>query len=192
MIFSRKSRKSRLAAEFYNVMETNTISILRRLNPYSKLPFYDIAVDGLALEELLNKMFPTRGFTELVPTLLNWLEEDPRERAVVWRRVMPPSGEVSKLPILMCPEDLDFSGQIIVAEVATEENYVHWRRLGEDKTKTIWVDPDRIGTEVEWLPGVGPFVFERIQYENVVTHFRQNLIEVPGIESYQPLSNYTE
>ncbi len=83
----------------------NKISTKTYLNTFSDKKFYVIEVDGKSLEDVIMKNRPNikRG---IVPTLLNWLSNN-EERKVVWDRVIPSIGEKSKLPILMCSEDID-------------------------------------------------------------------------------------
>lgn len=153
---------------------THRISILSRLNWSSGEYYWVIAVDGVALDVLLEQRAGGIALEGLVPTLLDWLS-DPVERGIVWERVLPAVGDVVRLPLLMCPDDIDFYCTLVVAEVVADATHVYWRRLGTDVTADLWKDLHAVGSEVNWLDAVGSFVFEKEEYAGVVEAFRGHL-----------------
>jgi hypothetical protein len=155
-------------------MTTNTISIQSRFNTNSGLYYWVIAVDGIELDELLDLRVKDVRLAGLVPTLLDWLS-DPVERSIVWQRVFPAPGDVERLPILMCPDDIDFYCTLVIAEVTTDDAHVYWRRLGLDATQDVWQDLASVGSDVEWFADGGAFVFEKAAYAAVVNAFREFL-----------------
>lgn len=78
--------------------------------------FINYRIDGYWLDEKLDELYPNNMYDGLIPTLVYWMElED--EKAVVWNRILPNENETSICPILMCPDDNDFSCALIVAEI---------------------------------------------------------------------------
>jgi hypothetical protein len=134
-----------------------------------------IVVDGVPLDVLVASAFsPEQNIEGLVPTLLDWLDNS-NERAIVWKRAIPTSGTRAYFPVLMCPDDCDFSCTIVIAEVETLDSQVHWHRLGIDDSDARCVDPASVGSEVKWATGLGPFVFDRDDYANCLARFQELL-----------------
>ena len=132
-----------------------------------------LVLDGIPLDVLLDTVRPDLSLIGLVPTLLDWFDF-PKEQALVWQRILPPTGCVAVAPVLMCPDDRDLWCSVVVAEVSPEESVVWWRRLGLDMSKSNPEDmPDAVGTSVEWFSGVGPFCFCRADYEKCLAEFRR-------------------
>lgn len=78
------------------------------------------------------------------------------------------------MPILLCPDDFDFSCTVIVVEVVCIEDKVIWRKFGIDTT-SFEIDeialPKYIGKNVDWFANIGPFEFSRTEYLLCVTQF---------------------
>jgi len=72
----------------------------------------------------------------------------------------------------MCPDDLDLFCSLVVADVVLEPKTVRWNRLGWDRSECdsyIFT----VGTTVEWLPGIGPYIFPRADYERCIQVFKR-------------------
>ena len=151
----------------------NRISTKTYLNTFSGKNFYIIEIDGKSLEDIILEKYPeiTQG---IVPTLLNWLEDE-EERKVVWNRVLPDKLEKSNLPILMCSEDIDLWCTLIMVEVETDENHVYWNRFGLEVSDAQ--NPNEIGKSINWFSGIPKMVFDKNEYECVLEEFRSRLDE---------------
>ena len=134
--------------------------------------FMNIEIDGYWLDEKLDELYPKRMFKGLIPTLLFAMEID-KEKEVVWNRINPTENTTTICPILMCPDDCDFSCTLIIAEVEDCENTVKWHRLGIDKT--IEYNAEKVGSEVEWFDKVNSFEFKKSDYEVMITQFQNQL-----------------
>jgi hypothetical protein len=135
-------------------------------------------LDGVQLDVLLDSACPDLSLLGLVPTLLDWLE-DPKERALVWERILPPTGCVAVAPVLMCPDDLDLWCSVVVAEVSSMDSTVWWRRVGLDMSKPVDM-PKSVGQAVEWFSGLGPYCFDRAEYERCVSAFKRPTAQQAG------------
>ena len=93
--------------------------------------------------------------------------------SVVWNRINPTENSITICPILMCPDDCDFSCTLIIAEVENCENTIKWNRLGLDKTTEY--NAERVGSEVEWFDKVNLFEFKKSDYEMVIKQFQNQL-----------------
>ena len=149
----------------------NKISTKTYLNTFSGQNFYIIEIDGRSLEDVILEFRPdiVKG---IVPTLLNWLWNE-EERKVVWERVIPMIGEKTKLPILMCSDDIDFWCTLVMVEVETKGNLVFWNKFGIENSDVQ--NPDEIGKSVEWFSNIPKLSFERSEYERVINEFRIRL-----------------
>ncbi|RTQ51408.1 hypothetical protein EJV47_06275 [Hymenobacter gummosus] len=152
----------------------NTITAGRHQTRYAAEPHLHLFIDGQPLDGLLHQYYPDDNFRGLVPTLLSWLDR-PQERAVVWARARLHSLRRVKLPLLMCPDDLDLSCTVIAAEVIVEDDLVHWPRLGWDATTSH--DPVDSCREVTWLPRIPAFAFDRREYQRCLDAFAAALAE---------------
>ncbi|WP_339810616.1 hypothetical protein [uncultured Imperialibacter sp.] len=78
--------------------------------------FLNIKVDGHFLDEFLDDRRAGYELKGMVPTLLFWMEHS-NEREIVWQRILPNPNESTVCPILMCPDDCDFSAQLLLLEL---------------------------------------------------------------------------
>jgi hypothetical protein len=127
----------------------NSIEAIQDIGDYEDAQdFLNYKIDGYWLDEQLETLYPGNMYKGLVPTLLDWMERQD-EQAVVWKRILPVENTTEICPILMCPDDNDFSCTIIVAEIINCGDVVQWKRLGLDKTKE-W-DAEKVGATVDWI-----------------------------------------
>ncbi len=149
----------------------NAISAVKRHSEFAVAEHLVLTIDNTPLDVMLDSRFPGQNLIGLVPTLLDWMD-DQREWAVVWNRILPSPGQRTIAPVLMCPDDTDFWCTVVLADVETGESTVRWHRLGLDASPAEEL-PDGIGQEVKWFEDFGPFEFERAAYVNCVDAFRQ-------------------
>ncbi|RAK70756.1 hypothetical protein DLM85_04825 [Hymenobacter edaphi] len=69
----------------------------------------------------------------------------------------------------MCPDDLDLSCTVVAAEVVIEEEIVRWTRIGWDATTSP--DPADCCREMQWLPLIPAFAFNRAEYQRCLAAF---------------------
>jgi len=134
-------------------------------------PHLLILVDGEPLDEILAGRFPDSNLEGLIPTTLNWLEST-KEQAEVWRRFSRRDKDNVLIPIMCCPDDLDFSCTLIVVNAKFDTDNVRWLQFGFDTTSFDLL-PHGVCGSVSWFDGVGPFVFDRGQYETMTQQFEQ-------------------
>ena len=82
---------------------------------YCPEPHLVITIDGMPLDQLIADSTENPDLLGFVPA---WLDDltDPAERAVVWDRIHQPIGTNIAVPVLMCPDDLDFWCTDILAD----------------------------------------------------------------------------
>lgn len=152
----------------------NLISAQLDLSHYDNYrDLLNIKIDDCFLDQYLEDLYPAKdyeaGYKGTVPTLLFGMEID-RESEIVWERILPDTGKKSRCPILMCPDDRDFSCTIVIAEIETLESRVIWHRLGLDVTREY--DAEEIGSEVQWFTKVPAFTFGKESYVDMITAFK--------------------
>lgn len=130
-----------------------------------------ITIDGESLDTIVSNRFPGSNLEGLVPTTLNWLESTD-EQDEVWRRFGKRQAGNVLVPILCCPDDLDFTCTLVVVDAKFDNDTVHWLQFGFDETSFDRLPVD-VGSSVDWFDGVGPYVFERHQYETMARQFEQ-------------------
>ena len=148
----------------------NSIVAERQRSRYVPEPHLVLVIDGLPLDSRVAKAAgdDVKG---LVPTLLDWLEDDSEQRTV-WDRILPKNGETTIAPVLMCPDDLDLVCTTVVAEARTTRNEVRWDRLGL-LLDILKDNGDDTGPNVDWFDDIGPFVFDREQYGAALDCFKR-------------------
>ena len=132
--------------------------------------FVNYRIDGYWLDEMLDELYPGNMYKGLIPTLVNWMERED-EKAVVWKRILPNENRTSVCPILMCPDDNDFSCTVIVAEIRNCGSLVQWKQLGIDKTKD-W-DAEKIGSIVAWFDTFVELNFSKQDYLAMLEAFKK-------------------
>jgi hypothetical protein len=130
--------------------------------------FLNLKIDGEFLDELLESKYPGEMYKGTIPTLVFAMEVE-EESQVVWGRIYPNLNSKSVCPILMCPDDLDFSCTIIVAEIEVLEDMVRWKRMGLDITKD-W-RAESIGSEVKWFEKIPQYEFSKSDYLAMIKAF---------------------
>jgi hypothetical protein len=118
------------------------------------------------LDELLDAAVPDRNLAGLVSSLLGWFHNDV-DCVVPWQRILPEVGCTGYAPILICPDDLDYSCGVVVVEVVAEADIIRWDRLGFDATRQ-----GAVASCVRWEIGLGPYRFRREDYERCLAAFR--------------------
>lgn len=135
--------------------------------------FINYRIDGYWLDEKLEELYPGNMYKGLIPTLVYWLGRND-EKKVVWKRILPNENETTICPILMCPDDNDFSCTLIVAEISNSGDVVQWRQIGIDRT-TGW-DAEKVGTTVEWFDKLNGFEFGMQDYLTMIDVFRRRML----------------
>src|SRR4051794_4272201 len=106
----------------------NRIEAIRAKSRFVPEPHLVIAVDGVALDELLEAAIPGSHYGGLVSSLLGWFHDD-EDCVVPWQRILPEVGCTGYAPILICPDDLDLRCSVVVVEVVAETDAIRWERF---------------------------------------------------------------
>jgi len=127
-------------------------------------------IDDYWLDEKLDQLYPDHMYKGLIPTLSYWMNRED-ERDVVWNRIMPNENETAVCPILMCPDDLDFSCTIIVAEIQNYGSFIKWKKLGINES-TDW-EAEKVGSKVRWFDDFPELNFDKADYIKMLENFKQ-------------------
>ncbi|MEN2413024.1 hypothetical protein [Flavobacterium mesophilum] len=134
--------------------------------------FINYRIDDNWLDEKLDELYPNRMFRGLIPTLVYWMEHE-EEKTVVWKRILPSENETTICPILMCPDDNDFSCTLIVAEIKNCGDLIQWKRMGIDQTRE-W-GAEKVGSKVEWFNELEDLNFSKQDYLKMLETFTLQL-----------------
>ena len=149
----------------------NRIKAIRMASKFVSEPHLVITLDAVPLDELLRS---ARSDLQLVGLVSSLLGGSTKDAVVAWQRFLPAIGCTGYAPVLICPDDLDYSCSVVMAEVVAERDVIRWDRLGLDATRK-----GVVGSCIRWEPGLGPFRFSRGDYEACMEAFRPNFAE-PG------------
>ena len=158
----------------------DSIKAIRGLSPHcGDREHLCIFINGTRLDEILSKIEASN--LGLVPSLLDWYDESfppsKKEKQYVWGQAKL-EGETKILPILLCPDDFDFSCTTIVVEVIDRGETVLWNRFGVDVTEFSPDEvelPKYIGKKVNWFLDIKPFVFSKSEYVKCLDSFEHNV-----------------
>jgi len=145
---------------------------------YKDREFLFVLINGERLDEYIANHV-SNDYRGLIPSWLDFYSKDyeprKREKEFVWAQIRLDE-KIKILPILLCPDDFDFSCTVVVVEVISEIDTVIWNRVGVDVSK---FNPDKegvfkyIGDTVEWFDDIRPHVFSKSEYINCVDAFIQ-------------------
>lgn len=137
-----------------------SLSALHYVSEYSPQHRWVMAIDGLPLDQWLAERQPSQHtYKGLAPALGNLT--DSTEARVAWERILPLPGCRAIAPLLICPEHLDFSCLVVMAEVFHQSESVIWERLGINLASAA--SADDLGSCVEWF-SIEPQTFSKEAY----------------------------
>lgn len=136
---------------------------------YGYNDFLNYRIDEYWLDEKLEELYPGSWYGGTIPTLSFGMEIE-KEEKIVWERILPSENQTTNCPILMCPDDNDFSCMIIIAEIKNKRESIEWSRLGIDQTKAF--EPSKIGTTVNWFDKIASLKFSKSDYLKMVEAFK--------------------
>jgi hypothetical protein len=134
--------------------------------------FINFRIDDYWLDEKIDELYPGQSYKGLIPTLDFGLYNE-KEKQIVWDRILPDKNAVTICPILMCPDDNDFSCTLIVAEIENYGDFVQWKRIGLDETRLRF--GDKFGKNIKWFENLGTLNFETKDYLETIESFKQQL-----------------
>ena len=147
----------------------NTIAAKLNTSKYVSSPHLDFFVDDRWLIDLLDEQCPDRNIAGMIPTTLNWLESE-SEQLIVWNRFLDRNSTRLTIPILCCPDDLDFSCSLVIVDATIADNVVRWSGFGFDTTEFSDL-PARVGSRIEPLSTPIAFSFDRTEYDTMSSEF---------------------
>ncbi|WP_196140654.1 hypothetical protein [Aliikangiella sp. G2MR2-5] len=143
----------------------NKIEALDYKSKFAATEHLVIAVDGTPLDVFLESILKDENHIGLVPAI-SWLDNSD-ERQIAIDKSFPSVGNRTVGPILVCPDDQDFSCTVIVADIETTDTSIIWHRLGLDKTDLQ--SPPKIGLDVEWYDQVPALEFALDDYQSCMS-----------------------
>ncbi len=137
----------------------------------------ELMVDGIAINEWLaeftdkNTQLKDLDVKELGLSLALDLYSDTK---IVWYYLgQLGNGNVSYIPLLVCPEDNDLSCTVIVTEQCVIDDIITWKRFGLLKGSSQAQDPDTI----DWFETIPELTFTRDNFKNVFGQFKKDFTE---------------
>jgi hypothetical protein len=134
--------------------------------------FMNFRIDDFWFDEKLDELIPKKKYKGLIPTLNACLYLN-NEIEVVSNRILPKLNETLICPILMCPDDCDFSCTLIVAEIVNNGNIIQWKRVGLDQSEN-W-EAEKVGSEVDWFNNLPVMNFKYSEYLTMLDNFKIQL-----------------
>jgi len=150
--------------------EMNSIKAEIDKSEYGYDDFLNYRIDDFWLDEKLDSMYPGNWYGGTIPTLTFGMEIK-KEEEIVWERFLPSDGQKTNCPILMCPDDNDFSCTIIIADIENSKHSIKWNKIGIDVTTDL--DPTKIGSKVDWFDKIEQFEFAKSDYIEMINRFKK-------------------
>ena len=148
--------------------------VLDRSDYNDSWDFMNFQIDGRMFDEVLDELFPDKYIKGLIPTLVEWMDRED-EKSIVWNRILPMENNTTICPILMCPDDCDFSCTLVVAEIRNSGKTVEWLRIGM-RNDYDWI-PENVGNNVGWLQLPASFIFSIEDYKKMINVFQDRMFE---------------
>lgn len=157
----------------HNTNKINKLSLDLRSNIYDVSKKYlDIAIDGIFIDEWFSQfdknIYKDENTTIKIMDLTRAFDlYNEYETEKAWHYLgQLQSGDNSFVPILTCPDDLDLTCSVFVAEQVVNDNTIKWVRFGFLKDDIDRQNPN----DIEWIDGFPKLTFER---ENFIQVFSQ-------------------
>lgn len=117
----------------------NTINVKHNISiyPIYDIPYLDITIDWIFLNELLDELFPNKWIKWLVPVFSDWLINQ-EDKKLIWNNILPTNWNITILPILICPDDQDFTCTTIVTKVINQWNIITWKGFWFSNSYNSW------------------------------------------------------
>lgn len=147
-------------------MNQITLGINQSIYPIYDSPYREIKIDDAFIVDIILSQVSEaqqellRG---LVPAYGGWLYK-PQEEQFVLQTLLPTQS--SRCPILICPDDQDFSCSVLLVEIVRQDELIHWKRLGWAKGEES--SPQKLCAAVEWIVNDLNKVFDCAEYAEVV------------------------
>lgn len=141
-----------------------------RQNRWRPEVFYDdLTIDDLFIDQWFGKFNPNNRFDVFVSDLINALHlrrEEYTEK--VWHYLgQLNAGDHYFVPVLACPDDLDLTCCVVVADQLVSENSIKWLRYG-----FLLGDLDKQNSDnIEWFSNVPALEFEKQNFIDTFQFF---------------------
>lgn len=152
------------------------IHVRKGLSPHmGSIEHLSIYVNGKRLDEYVAERI-NKEYLGLIPAWLYYYDssfDGKKEKEYVWEQTKL-CHDTRILPILLCPDDFDFSCTVVIVEVTDKGKFVQWNRFGIDCTEFEPGEnllPKYIGKNQQWFDGIGPFIFKKSEYEQCIKTF---------------------
>lgn len=149
----------------------NTIRAEMHQSKYTRAPHPVLAIDGIPLGSWIKGIIYNASGEDdtegLVPAQ-GWLTDDEHAK-YAWQLLPPASEECSTIvPLLICPDDMDLSCTVVVAEQVIRDDTLIWERFG----RAVGVI-NGIVTSVTWNTNGQRAEFSRQQFEQACAEFQR-------------------
>jgi hypothetical protein len=132
--------------------------------------YRELRIDGEFTVNLVSKMYQEDDFFKgLVPAYSGWLMNDDEEQ-LVFDRLLPQSNAIC--PILICPDDQDFSCTVVVVEIIKKPESILWKRIGRVFHNHNHDNTDILGETIAWRGKNINKEFEFIEYESIINKLK--------------------
>jgi hypothetical protein len=87
-----------------------------------------------------------------------------------WQRIKPSDvGLTTIVPLLMCPDDVDFSCSVIVVEQSVTAELIAWERFGFAMDQPH----DQVGATVKWFQASCKAEFSKLEFVSALASFQK-------------------
>ncbi|MET1081045.1 MAG: hypothetical protein ABWY06_23810 [Pseudomonas sp.] len=127
-------------------------------------PYPALYVDDSSLQIVIAELTQQPDISILVPAH-SWLHSEV-ELEKAWDRLLGFAGTQTMLvPLLVCPDDMDFGCEVVVVEQHSTESHISWSRMGYAQDREI--------SQVNWLPCSRPLCFSRENFTGALSDYME-------------------
>ena len=153
-------------------MNKISLDFNKSIFPIYESPYQEIKIDDEFSVSVISNSILDKENSEwikgLVPSYSGWLVNEDEEK-YVFQHLTPQNK--SFCPILICPDDQDFSCSVLLVEIIRKEKTIQWKRLGWAKGYN-YPDINFIDSEVEWILNDFNKEFNLEEYENTIKEIK--------------------
>lgn len=145
----------------------NKIEAKEYKTKYSHNTHLHIFIDNRPIDELISLKTNDKNLLGLVPTLLDWLDND-YEKKIIKENILN-MDKTNNVPICMCPDDCDFDCTLLIVEIENREDRVIWKRFGTNVFDNLVFPYDPL--KINWFSENIRFEFDKDQYQRMINKF---------------------
>jgi len=136
----------------------------------------EIVIDGSSLDTIFDRMLPGNNISGLVSPVGGWLI-DKIDELYFWNRITQDGVGLFICPLLICPDDMDYSCTTVMVRIRVEEEFVFWPECGI-RVEYTWRKYKLMNQGISWSAIAHPLKFKRAEYFKTIKDQKEKRLGV--------------